>query len=164
MSVTHEDPINFTKHVIYQFYKERNLKEVFNCLDTDFTWIGPAKHEYMTDKEGLIDYFHKGKERIPSCIIDFNTFTIVYTGDQNWLVLGSYDVRNANGNDMLVEVFQRSSFFIDADKDTLKVKHMHISNPFMEMTYEYYSQEVPRHSYEYLLHKLEEKNKSHRNG
>lgn len=158
MTIKHEEAIDFSKQIITAFYRDRNIDDFIHSFSDDITWIGPGEREYMTDKEEMIHYFFQGKTSVPGCIIQFNEFEIAFSSDTHCLVIGRYFLRTDESTGMLLEAHQRCSFLIVQTQDQLKVVHMHVSNPYVEMKNdEYFPREVGEQTYFYLQSKLAEK-------
>lgn len=72
--------------------------------------------------------------------------------------MGDISIRTSQQRLMIVEVDQRVSFIFKAIDGELKVIHMHLSNPYMEMSKdEYFPNKIGAQSYKYMQRLLHEK-------
>lgn len=158
MSILLKKAPKLAKHVIINFYVNRDIDEILKHFSKDVTWIGPGEQEFLTSFNEIKDYFYAGQNEVPSCDISNDTFEIVSEDKNRCMVLGRYTVRTKENVQMVLEVHQRCTFEIVEDKEKLLVKHMHISNPYGEMQIdEYFPTKIGTQSYDYLQRLLKEK-------
>lgn len=158
MSILLKKAPKFAKHIIINFYVNRDIDEILKHLSKDITWIGPGEQEFLTSFNEIKDYFYAGQNEVPSCDISNDTFEIVSEDKNRCMVLGKYTVSTKENAQMVLEVNQRCTFEIIEDRERLLVKHMHISNPYGEMQIdEYFPTKIGTQSYDYLQRLLKEK-------
>lgn len=158
MSILLKKSPKFAKHIITNFYVNRDIDEILKHLSKDVTWIGPGEQEFLTSFNEIKDYFYAGQNEVPSCDISNDTFEIVSEDKNRCMVLGKYTVSTKENAQMVLEVNQRCTFEIIEDREKLLVKHMHISNPYGEMQIdEYFPTKIGTQSYDYLQRMLKEK-------
>ncbi|MFL8672587.1 diguanylate cyclase [Clostridioides sp. GD02404] len=158
MSILLKKAPKFAKHIIINFYVNRDIDEILKHLSKDITWIGPGEQEFLTSFNEIKDYFYAGQNEVPSCDISNDTFEIVSEDKNRCMVLGKYTVSTKENAQMVLEVNQRCTFDIIEDRERLLVKHMHISNPYGEMQIdEYFPTKIGTQSYDYLQRLLKEK-------
>ncbi|MCI9975624.1 diguanylate cyclase [Clostridioides difficile] len=158
MSILLKKAPKFAKHIIINFYVNRDIDEILKHLSKDITWIGPGEQEFLTSFNEIKDYFYAGQNEVPSCDISNDKFEIVSEDKNRCMVLGKYTVNTKENAQMVLEVNQRCTFEIIEDRERLLVKHMHISNPYGEMQIdEYFPTKIGTQSYDYLQRLLKEK-------
>ncbi|MFL8712936.1 diguanylate cyclase [Clostridioides sp. GD02377] len=158
MSILLKKAPKFAKHIIINFYVNRDIDEILKHLSKDITWIGPGEQEFLTSFNEIKDYFYAGQNEVPSCDISNDIFEIVSEDKNRCMVLGKYTVSTKENAQMVLEVNQRCTFEIIEDRERLLVKHMHISNPYGEMQIdEYFPTKIGTQSYDYLQRLLKEK-------
>ncbi|NMS88564.1 diguanylate cyclase [Clostridioides difficile] len=158
MSILLKKAPKFAKHIITNFYVNRDIDEILKHLSKDITWIGPGEQEFLTSFNEIKNYFYAGQNEVPSCDISNDTFEIVSEDKNRCMVLGKYTVSTKENAQMVLEVNQRCTFEIIEDRERLLVKHMHVSNPYGEMQIdEYFPTKIGTQSYDYLQRLLKEK-------
>lgn len=158
MSILLKKAPKLAKHIITNFYVNRDIDEILKHFSKDVTWIGPGEQEFLTSFNEIKDYFYAGQNEVPSCDISNDIFEIVSEDKNRCMVLGKYTVRTKENVQMVLEAHQRCTFEIIEDNEKLLVKHMHISNPYGEMQIdEYFPNKIGIQSYDYLQRLLKEK-------
>ncbi|MBY2475801.1 diguanylate cyclase [Clostridioides difficile] len=158
MSILLKKAPKLAKHIITNFYVNRDIDEILKHFSKDVTWIGPGEQEFLTSFNEIKDYFYAGQNEVPSCDISNEIFEIVSEDKNRCMVLGKYTVRTKENVQMVLEAHQRCTFEIIEDNEKLLVKHMHISNPYGEMQIdEYFPNKIGIQSYDYLQRLLKEK-------
>lgn len=150
--------LSLVTDMLNKFYCHRDIEGVLSCLSREASWIGPGEKEVKFTYEEIRDYFLRGKEEIPACVISDEDLRVVYCDGTCCMVAGSVTIRSGEQSEMLVEARQRVSFLIREEDGDVKVAHMHLSNPYMEMAgEEYFPKAMGTQSYQYLQRLLHEK-------
>lgn len=150
--------LEIVSDMLHKFYCQRDIEGVLSHLSKDVSWIGPGEKEIKFTYEEIRDYFARGKNEIPICVICDEDFRVVYCDESCCMVAGCMTVRSGEQSGMLVEARQRVSFLIRQEDEGTKVAHMHLSNPYTEMMgEEFFPKSMGTQSYQYLQKLLNEK-------
>lgn len=150
--------VMLTEKIMRFYYCQRDIYAVLDHMAPDASWIGPGEREKIYSLEEMRLYFEQGKDAIPSCEISEPELQAVDLDENFCLVTGSMTIRTAPESGMVLEVNQRLSFTFRLTDGVLKVVHMHISNPYGEMSREeYFPHKIGSQSYQYLQRLLREK-------
>ncbi len=158
MNPLFDKAIAFVSETVRLFYSGKDIEHVVARFTDDFSWIGAGEVEFSTDSAAITSYLVERAPLAPPCEVFDEEFHLVNVGDRSCTVMGRYHVRTGADSGLVLEEFQRCSYeLVDADGE-LKIRHVHVSNPYQAMKDEtYFPFEAGRQSYEYLQQLVREK-------
>lgn len=150
--------VEFVSDTVHRFYGGKEIDRVVERFAGDFSWIGAGEIEFSTDSAGIVSYLVERAPLAPPCDVSEEEFHLVNVTDRTCTVMGRYRVRTGAESGMVLEEHQRCSYELVDDGGSLKIRHVHVSNPYQAMKDEpYFPFEAGTQSYEYLQQLLREK-------
>lgn len=144
--------------VMRYHYCLRDIYAVLEHMDPEVSWIGPGEREKAYSLEEMCSYFEHSKDLIPPCEISDFELQSIDLEENLCLVTGSMTIRTTPESEMILEVHQRVSFTFRLRDGVLKIIHLHLSNPYGEISQEeYFPHKIGAQSYQYLQRLLREK-------
>ena len=161
MNPAFDKAIEFVSETVTLFYSGAGIEEVVGRFTDDFSWIGAGDVEFSTDSAGIISYLVERAPLAPPCEVFDGEFHLVNVTDHTCTVMGRYHVRTDAASGMVLEERQRCSYELVDENGALKIRHVHVSNPYQAMKDEpYFPFEAGAQSYEYLQQLVREKTKT----
>ena len=158
MNPLFNDAIGFVCDTVHLFYSGASIGRVVERLADDFSWIGAGEIEFSTDTEEIVSYLTERAPLVPPCEVFDEEFWLVNVTDQTCTVMGRYRVRTGVDSGMVLEEHQRCTYELVDEGGLLKVRHVHVSNPYRAMSDKpYFPFEEGAQNYEYLQQLVHEK-------
>lgn len=147
LNMTH--PAEETLYLLTEYY-HHNLQPLFSVLADDCCWISPAD-QLIQGAEAIRGIFDLGM-RMPVFHLKDAQFCQMPSGSPDQItVYGVYDAYSDLDNEMLLAAHQRVTFCYRREADGWKLYHMHVSNPWSQVSGdEVFPDEISRETYEYL--------------
>lgn len=158
MNPLFDKAIAYVSETVRLFYSGEDIERVVARFADDFSWIGAGEVEFSTDSAAIASYMVERAPLAPPCEVFDGEFHLVNVRERSCTVMGRYHVRTCADSGHVLEEHQRCSYeLVDADGE-LKIRHVHVSNPYQAMKdEEYFPFEAGRQSYEYLQQLVREK-------
>lgn len=123
----------------------------------DIAWIGAADHEFGSGKEKVAAVFREFIGEIPRCIITREEYSVCCLGPDVYLCTGRAWISTDASTLIYLRVHQRFTFVFRWNGSELRCCHLHISNPYSEMTEEDkgFPAKMARQSYQFLQEQLQ---------
>lgn len=150
---------SFVTDTIHRFYAAGDgIRQVVERLTDDFSWVGAGEVELSTDTDEIIAYFLERAPLAPPCEVSDEDLHLVNVGERSCTVMGSYRVRTSEASGLVLEERQRCTYELVDEEGSLKIRHVHVSNPYQPMKDErYFPFEGGMRNYEYLQQLVREK-------
>lgn len=153
-----DNAIEFVSDTVRRFYAGAGIEKVTERFTDDFCWIGAGEVEYFTRAEEAVSYMSERAPLAPSCEVFEEEYSLINVKERSCTVMGRYRVRTDPSSGMVLEEHQRCSYELVDAGGSLRICHVHVSNPYQAMKSEsYFPFEAGSHNYDYLQQLLREK-------
>lgn len=126
---------DLTSFMVRKHYCENDTKALIDLIEEPFSWIGAGKQEYAVGAEKVISAFRLFSGKIPPCLVSDEHYDVIRITDDVWICSGHYLVQTDPTTQMFLRVHQRiTTVFRIGNDGSLKCSHIHISNPYSEMS------------------------------
>lgn len=150
--------IEFVSDTVHRFYEGAGIERVVERFTDDFTWIGAGEVEFFTLAQDAVAYMVERAPLAPPCDVFEEEFSLINVSDLTCTVMGCYRVRTDPSSELVIEEHQRCTYELVDEGGALKIRHVHVSNPYQAMKDEsFFPFEAGSRSYEYLQQLLREK-------
>lgn len=138
-------------------YCENDVEPIIDQMDDDIIWLGTADHEYAAGRETVAGIFRQFAGQVPRCNISGEEYDVLPLAPGVWLCSGRLWVETDASTGICLRVHQRFTMVFRQAGGRLRCCHIHISNPYGEMTEEDvgFPTGMARQSYQYLLEQME---------
>lgn len=152
-----QEIIALTSSMVHKYYCENDVESVIALMDTQLTWIGAAEQEYAVGREIIAETFRRFAGQVPKCIITEEEYHVVPLGEDAYLCSGRMWISTDPTTQISLRVHQRISTVFCRRGNDWRCCHIHISNPYGEMTEEDvgFPTKMAKQSYEYLQKQIE---------
>ena len=158
MNPLFDNAIEFVSDTVRRFYAGAGIEKVTERFTDDFCWIGAGEVEYFTRAEEAVSYMSERAPLAPSCEVFEEEYSLINVKERSCTVMGRYRVRTDPSSGMVLEEHQRCSYELVDAGGSLRICHVHVSNPYQAMKSEsYFPFEAGSHNYDYLQQLLREK-------
>lgn len=143
--------------MLHRHYCENDEEALIGWMDDDIAWIGAADHEFANGKEKVAAIFREFIGEIPRCILTREEYTVRCLGPDVYLCAGRAWISTDASTLICLRVHQRFTFIFRWNGGEPRCCHLHISNPYSEMTEEDkgFPAKMARQSYQYLQEQLQ---------
>lgn len=141
-----------TSFLLHKHYCENDVETVIKAFDDRLSWIGAGENEYATGAETVSGIFRKFAGVIPKCNIWDEECDVIEISPDTYLCSGRIWIATDPSVKMYLCVHQRITMVFRWIEDTFRCCHIHISNPYTEMSQQEigFPTQMGKHSYEYL--------------
>lgn len=158
MNPLFDEAVAYVNDTVHRFYSGAGIEQVVERFADDFSWVGAGDVEFSTDRAEIVAYFVERAPLAPSCEVFDEEFHLVNITERTCTVMGRYRVRTSEESGLVLEERQRCSYELVDEDGVLKIRHVHVSNPYQAMKDErYFPFEAGTQTYEYLQQLLREK-------
>lgn len=148
----------FVSDTVRQFYAGPGAEQVVERFADDFSWIGAGEVEFSADTAEIVSYMRERAPLAPPCEVLDEEYRLVNVTKRGCTVMGRYRVRTAADSGLVLEEWQRCSYELVDDDGVLRIRHVHVSNPYQPMKDEsFFPFEAGAQSYAYLQQLVREK-------
>lgn len=160
MNPIFENAVEFVSETVRMFYSSdaRDIEGVVGRFAEKFSWIGAGELEFFTSAQEVVEYATVQESYLPPCEVFGEEFYLVDMTDRACTVMGRYHVRTDANSGLVLEEHQRCTYELVDECGKLKIRHVHVSNPYQAMKDElYFPFEAGAQSYKYLQELVREK-------
>lgn len=145
-----------TRFMVHKYYCDREIESVIALLDEKFSWIGTGEEEYAVGKEKVSDLFRSFIDNVIKCDITHEEYNVICIKPDVYLCSGRMWITTDPSTGVYLQVHQRITTVFCFTEDQARCCHIHISNPYIEMTEDDsgFPTVIARQSYDYMQRKL----------
>lgn len=125
-----------TSFMLHKHYCENDAEAIIAQMDDDIIWMGAAEHEYARGKETVAHIFRQFVGQVPKCNISEGEYQVVRIGPEAYLYSGRLWIATDPSTQISLRVHQRITIAFRFVDGLPRCCHIHISNPYGEMTEE----------------------------
>lgn len=153
--------IELTSYMIHKHYSENDSEAVVRLFDDRMSWLGAGENEYAVGTENVAGIFRKFKGLIPKCNILDEEYDIISLSPDIYVCTGRIWIATDPSTNMYLRVHQRITIIFRWVEGQPRCCHIHISNPYAEMTETEigFPTKISKFSYEYMQECIEEQKK-----
>lgn len=147
-----------TSFLLHKHYCENDVEAIIDLFDDKLSWIGAAEHEYDVGTEKISGIFRQFAGKVPKCNIWDEEYDVIDISPDAYICTGRAWIATDPSTGIYLRVHQRiTAAFRWADGGP-RCCHIHISNPYSEMTQEDvgFPTQIGQLTYEYLQQCIEE--------
>lgn len=144
--------IELTSYILHKHYCENDSGAVTALFDDPFSWFGAGEQEYAVGKEAVTEIFCQFHGMVPKCNISDEEYDVIEITPDVFLCSGRLWITTDPSTNMYLQVHQRITTVFHWVRDTARCSHIHISNPYTEMSSSEigFPSQMGQQSYDYL--------------
>ncbi len=143
--------------MMHLHYVENDVEGLLGYFDDRFGWIGTAEQEYALGAETVRGIFRQFVGKVPRCILSEEQYDVLPLAPDVDLCIGRLWIATDPATGSCLRVHQRLTFIFRWVEGAPRCCHIHISNPYSEMTEQDvgFPQGMAQQSADYLHEQLE---------
>lgn len=147
-----QEIIELTRFMVRKHYCENDIESVIALMDDEIVWFGAAEQEYATGIETVGGIFRQFSGQVPKCIISDEQYHVLELAPGTFLCSGRMWIATDSSTQISLKVHQRITTVFRWKDGCFRCCHIHISNPYGEMTEEDigFPVKMAQQSYQYL--------------
>lgn len=126
--------VDLVSSMMHKHYCQNNSKDIIALFDDPFTWFGTGDHEYAVGAQTVADIFRQFQGEIPKCNLSDEEYEVSQITSDVYLCSGRVWIATDPSTGICLRVHQRFTFVFRFSGDEARCCHIHISNPYAEMT------------------------------
>ena len=144
--------VALTSFMIHKHYCENDVESLISLFDPSISWFGTAEQEYAVGADVVAGIFRQFAGQIPRCNITDEQYHVVELGPDIYLCSGRMWITTDPSTNIFLRVHQRVTMVFRFTDGAARCCHIHISNPYSEMTEDDvgFPKNMAQQSYEYL--------------
>lgn len=152
-----QDIIALTSFMMKKHYCENDVDAVVEQMDDDIIWLGAAEHEYAAGAEQVAAIFRQFVGKVPKCNVWDEEYEVIEMAPGVYLCSGRMWIATDVSTGISLRVHQRFTVAFRLKGEQLRCCHIHISNPYEEMTENDvgFPEGIARQSYLYLQEQID---------
>lgn len=153
--------IELTRTMVHRYYRENDVEAVIALMDEDIIWLGAGEQEYAAGRERVAGIFRRFQGQVPRCRISDEEYRAISLGPEVCLCSGRMWIATDASTQISLRVHQRITTAFRWTDGVPRCCHIHISNPYIEMTEDDvgFPTKMARQSYQYLQEQIEAQKK-----
>ena len=147
-----------TSFLFHKHYCENDVEAIIGLFDDKLSWIGAGEHEYDAGTEKISGIFRQFAGMVPKCNIWNEEYHVVVASPDVYICTGRAWIATDPSTSIYLRVHQRITAVFRWVDGTPRCCHIHISNPYSEMTQKDvgFPTQMGQHTYEYLHQCIDE--------
>lgn len=147
-----------TSFLLHKHYCENDVEAIIERFDDKLSWFGAAEHEYDVGTEKISGIFRQFAGMVPKCNIWDEEYHVIDVSPDVYICTGRVWIATDPSTGIYLRVHQRITAVFRWADGAPRCCHIHISNPYSEMTQEDvgFPTQVGRYTYEYLHQCIDE--------
>ena len=147
-----------TSFLLHKHYCENNVEAIIDLFDDKLSWFGAGEHEYEVGTEKISGIFRQFVGMVPKCNIWNEEYHVIDISPDVYICTGRAWIATDPSTSIYLCVHQRITAVFRWADGTPRCCHIHISNPYSEMTQEDvgFPTQMGQHTYEYLHQCIDE--------
>ena len=148
--------IALTSYLLHKHYCENDSEAIIALFDDRLSWLGAGEQEYALGTQTVSDIFRTFAGQVPRCNISDEHYDALQIAPDVYLCTGRLWIATDPSTQVYLRVHQRISALFRWTQAGPRCCHIHISNPYSEMSSEDvgFPTGMARQSYEYLQEQL----------
>lgn len=130
------EAVALTSRIMHQYYCEQDIEGVNSLLDEELLWLGTGEQECAVGGETVKQLFRQFAGQVPKCNISGEEYHVLEVGPESWVCMGRLWIETDPSTDIFMRVHQRITTVFRRKEGRLRCCHIHISNPYGEMSEE----------------------------
>ncbi len=126
--------MELTSEFLHRHYCDSDSASILPHLDTEISWFGAAEHEYLVGRETVSSFLRSLEGRIPKCNISGEVYDVIQPVPDIFICSGTAWIATSPASLTYLRVHQRISTVFRWSDDGPLCCHLHISNPYEEMS------------------------------
>lgn len=141
-----------TSFLFHKHYCENDVEAIIQLFDDKLNWIGAAENEFNKGTETVSGIFRQFVSMVPKCNIWGEEYNVIDISPDIYVCAGRAWIATDPSTHVYLCVHQRITAVFRWAGDTPRCCHIHISNPYSEMTQQDvgFPTQVGKYTYEYL--------------
>lgn len=147
-----------TSFFLYKHYCENDMEAIIQHFDDRMSWTGAGENEYNVGTETISAIFRQFAGMVPKCSIWGEEYDVIDISPDVYICTGRAWIATDPSTNVYLCVHQRITTVFHWENDIPRCCHIHISNPYSEMTQQDigFPTQMGRHTYEYLHKYIDE--------
>lgn len=148
--------IALTSFMVHKHYCENDVEALISLFDHSFSWFGAAEQEYAVGTDVVAGIFRQFAGQVPRCNITDEQYHVMELGPDAYLCSGRMWITTDPSTNIFLRVHQRITTVFRFTDGAARCCHIHISNPYSEMTEDDvgFPKNMAQQSYEYLQEQI----------
>lgn len=149
--------MELTHLMVQKHYCENDPEAVIAQMDEDFLWFGAGEQEYLAGKSAVAETFRQFVGQVPRCNISDEEYHVICIAPDAYVCTGRMWIATDPSTRISLRVHQRISTVFRWVNGQPRCCHVHISNPYTEMSQEDvgFPTKMAQQSYQYLQEQIE---------
>lgn len=149
--------IEKTQFMLRKHYCENEVEPIIAQMDDEIHWLGAGEHEYAVGLQTVAEIFRRFVGQVPKCNISGEEYHALQLAADVYMCTGRLWVAAGTNAQDYLRVHQRITTVFRWINDQPKCCHIHISNPYIEMTEDDcgFPVKMAQQSYLYLQEQIE---------
>lgn len=141
-----------TSFLFHKHYCENDVEAIIKLFDDELSWIGAGENEYDVGTETVSGIFRQFVSMVPKCNIWGEEYDVIDISPDVSICSGRAWIATDPSTNVFLRVHQRITAVFRWVDDRPRCCHIHISNPYSEMTQEDvgFPTQIGQYTYEYL--------------
>lgn len=150
-----------TSFLFHKHYCENDVEAIIELFDDRLSWLGAGENEYNVGTETISGIFRQFTGMVPKCSIWDEEYDVIDISPDVYICTGRAWIATDPSTNVYLCVHQRITAVFRWVDNIPRCCHIHISNPYSEMTQQDvgFPTKIGRYTYEYL-HKCIDEYKS----
>ena len=152
-----QDVKALTSYMVHKYYCENDVEAVVAQFDDNILWFGTGDQEYAAGTETVSGIFRKFAGMVPKCIISDERYDVLQVTPEVYLCTGRMWIFTDPSTQISLRVHQRITTLFRFASGRLRCCHIHISNPYDDMSEEDvgFPTKLANQTYQYLQEQIE---------
>ncbi len=149
---------DLTSYMLHKYYGENDVEAVVELFADPFTWLGAGEHEHGTGAANVTYIFRQFAGFVPKCTLSEEEYEVSRLSKDAYLCAGRVWISTDPSTEVYLRMHQRITTAFLFSGDEVHCCHIHISNPYTEMTADDigFPSQMARQSREYLQAQIDE--------
>ena len=126
--------VALTSYLMHRHYCENDVDGILAWFDDRFLWLGTGEEEYASGTETVKAIFRQFAGKVPKCNISDEHYDAIAIAPGVFVCTGRLWIATDPSTNVYLRVHQRVAMVFRAVEGTLRCCHIHISNPYADMT------------------------------
>ena len=147
-----------TSFLFHKHYCENDVEAIIKLFDDKMSWFGAGENEYATGTDNISGIFRQFAGMVPKCNIWNEEYHVIDISPDVFICSGRAWIATDPSTGIYLRAHQRITAVFRWADDAPRCCHIHISNPYSEMTQEDvgFPTQIGQYTYEYLNQCIEE--------
>ena len=147
-----------TSFLFHKHYCENDVEAIIELFDDELSWIGAGENEFDVGTEKISGIFRQFAGMVPKCNIWNEEYNVIDISPDVYICTGRAWIATDPSTGIYLRVHQRITAAFRWVDGKPRCCHIHISNPYSEMTEEDvgFPTQVGQYTYEYLQQCIDE--------